>query len=238
MNVSVIIPTFNEPRILQTIESVAKQEGVTTEIIVVDGANRPEDFPTTFPTGTSITFIHEKDNGVYDAINKGIALAKGDWILVLGANDQLASNEVLAELLKHSNAVSLIHGNANYISKTHSLTPWISTTHFDASLYWRHRMHQQAVLYRNSLFTENGFDASYKILGDYDFHLRLLKAGIASIYVDTLVSECDGDGLSKRFDWRLYREELQLKKKHLPMWAYLLNLVWVPMKFVVKKLIR
>jgi len=238
MNVSVIIPTYHEPRIVEALESVLQQVGVTTECIVVDGAQTPEGFPATLLNHPSITFIHEADTGVYDAINKGIARAKGDWILVLGANDKLATAEVLAELLKHSNAISLIHGNANYISKTHSLTPWISTTQFDGSLYWRHRMHQQAVLYHRSLFKNETFNTAYKILGDYDFHLRLLKSGISSMYVDVLVSECDGDGLSKNFHWKLYSEELKIKKQHLPTWAYACNVMWVPMKFLVKKLIR
>ena len=238
MNVSVIIPTYHEPRILQTVESVAQQEGITTECIVVDGANTPADFPPTLPAGTAITFIHEKDNGVYDAINKGIAAAQGEWILILGANDSLANKNVLNELLKHSNNVQLIHGNTNYVSKTHSLTPWISNTYFDRSLFWRHRMHQQAVLYHASLFKNRRFNAEYKILGDYDFHLQLLKETTSSVYVDLLISECDGDGLSKNFHWKLYKEELKIKKQQLPAWAYACNVLWVPLKFVVKKLIR
>ncbi|MFY8079019.1 MAG: glycosyltransferase, partial [Flavobacteriales bacterium] len=84
MQCTVVVPTFRDARIVQALDSIASQKNILLEVVIVDGANEPETLQSLPTYPFPLTFIHEKDNGVYDAMNKGIAVAKGEWIYLLG----------------------------------------------------------------------------------------------------------------------------------------------------------
>jgi glycosyltransferase involved in cell wall biosynthesis len=99
MQCSVIIPTFRDNRIAAALASIALQKNIQLEVIVVDGANEPEAFQSLPSYSFPVHFIHEKDNGVYDAMNKGISKAQGTWIYILGSDDVLANDNTLSNLI-------------------------------------------------------------------------------------------------------------------------------------------
>ena len=235
MDVSVIIPCFNEPLWEQAIRSIEIQKGINAEAIVVDGSATP-DFFSKWDFKIPVTFIHEQDAGVYDAMNKGIALARGKWILILGANDQLATDSCLSQLPLDLD-VDLILGEIENLNKGHMLTPSIHCSVWSKLIYWKHTLHQQGVLYNRKCFLKNQFQIEYKILGDYAFHLQLRTQNLNAHHTDVMLSKCDGNGLSKQFNRGLYAEELRLKKQYLPVLFYWIQIPWVVLKFLLKKTI-
>jgi putative colanic acid biosynthesis glycosyltransferase len=182
-----------------------------------------------------VTFIHEQDAGVYDAMNKGIAIAQGKWILILGANDQLASDSCLYELPLDLD-VDLILGKIENIDKDHMLTPTAHRSVWSNLIYWKHTLHQQGVLYNRRCFQKKQFQIEYKVLGDYALHLQLRKQHVRPYHTNIRISKCDGNGLSKQFNWGLYAEELKLKKQHLSMLFYWIQIPWIAIKFLFKKM--
>jgi len=232
-----IIPSRNaEATIGRCLESLLAQT-LKPEIIVQDALSSDRTVEIARSYGPDIRIFSEKDLGVYDAMNRGISRAKGEWIMFLGADD------ILADLSALENVFRL---------KIHPHTKWLftrvrNTGHTDAripseyggtpgpQLYWRNTLHHQGILYHKSVFDQHRFDSDLRILGDYALNLELYQEKTPWQSCDTLLSICDARGLSKNFGWALYKEEIKLKLRRLPPWAFVLNLIWVPLKFAYKR---
>jgi putative colanic acid biosynthesis glycosyltransferase len=237
--ISIIIPAFNAAStIRKSLSSVADQILIEKEIIVVDGGSTDEtiDIISSFRSSLAY-FIHEKDEGVYDAINKGLNLAKGEWIYILGADDYLDSTDTLSKLFSaHKGKVSLIFGKAINESGQNALVPKEHVSSMSFGLIFRNTLHQQSVLYHRSIFDNFRFTTQYKVLADYDLHLKLYRESVEYISTTIIVAHCKAQGLSKRFNWSLYKEELAIKKNRLQTIYWLINIPWVLMKFIIKNL--
>jgi glycosyltransferase involved in cell wall biosynthesis len=238
MQCSVVIPTFRDNRIAAALASLSIQKNIQLEVIVVDGANEPEAFQSLPTYSFPITFIHEKDNGVYDAMNKGISKAQGTWIYILGSDDVLANDNTLSNLISRGSQADIIFGNVENTGLSHSATTKIHIPSFPNGMIWKHTLHQQGVIYKRSLFQERTFNTDYKILGDYEFHFHLKNKNVKAEYVNETVAQCDANGLSKRYVWKLYAEEIRLKKEHLNALEWLMVVPFVISKYVFKNLTK
>lgn len=91
--ISVVIPTFNAARSIErALRSIERQSWPDREIVIIDGASRDDTRAVIEKTGIPVAaFVSEPDKGIYDAINKGLALATGDLIGVLGSDDELCA---------------------------------------------------------------------------------------------------------------------------------------------------
>ena len=174
--VSVITAVFNgNDSIAKCIESVLNQDYPNIEHIILDGGSNDGTVETLRSYGDRIaSWISEPDNGVYDAWNKGLKLARGEWIAFLGADDiylagaistymNLASEHPEAELLTsrarldHPTGYSPIFGG-----------PW-EWPRFATAMSTIH----VGIMHRRSLFERYGtFNTSYRIAADYEFLLR------------------------------------------------------------------
>lgn len=237
-NISIIIPCFNAASTLKrALQSAISQTDIQKEIILIDGGSTDGSLQIIDQLKSDINyFVSEPDSGVYAAINKGIKQSTGEWIYILGADDYLSSPTILSQLLHPTDdRADIIFGNVVNENVGHALVPKVFVSHFDQSLLWRNTLHQQSVLYRRTLFTKCMFNEKYRVLADYDFHLKLLKSNIRSCYQPLEVAYCEASGLSKQFDRKLYLEELEIKKQ-LNIVPRMINYLWIPIKYLVKKL--
>jgi glycosyltransferase involved in cell wall biosynthesis len=238
MQCTVDIPTNRDERNDQALDSIASQKNIQLEVIVVDGANEPAAFHSLPTYSFPLTFIHEKDNGVFDAMNKGIAVAKGEWIYLLGSDDVLANENSLSNLISLRAQADLVFGNVENTGLSHSATTKIHTPSFPHGMIWKHTLHQQGVLYKRALFQERNFNTTYQILGDYEFHFHLKNKIVKVEYVNETVARCDANGLSKRYVWKLYAEEIRLKSEYLNAVQMLVVIPFVVGKCIFKKLTK
>lgn len=202
--ISVVIPALDAERTLRAcIGSVVEQTGVNTEILVVDGLSSDgtmdivREFESHHPT---LRWTSEKDAGIYDAINKGVRRASGEWVYVLGSDDRLLAPETLSTVaaclgVRNEGVVYgsvLVKGDAGWAGDGR-----IWDGEFGLEKLLRQNICQQAVFYRRSLFASVGyFNAEYRICADWDFMLRC--AGKSSLkYVDVVVAEFNGGGASR-----------------------------------------
>ncbi len=236
---TVIIPCFNAEETLQTaIDSVVSQTYSHKDLIIVDGKSSDGTAAILKANEANISLIiSEKDNGVYDAVNKGIKAAEGNIIYVLGADDKLASDEILEHVASHfTSDVSLVFGHIRNIHIQNKAVPEVHCSSFSAALYFRNSLHQQGCFYRTTLFQNELFNTDYKIFGDYDLHLKWFEEKISAYKLDQTIAFCEAAGLSKQVTWSLYKEELKMKRKRLSSALFLLNCLWVPLKFFRKKI--
>lgn len=219
---SVLVACRNPgPRLTEACASVWDQTGAHVELVVVDGDS----------TDGSLAWLEEHrsrlgalvkgcDAGVYDALNRGLAEARGAWVLFLGADDRLAGPRVLAEVAPHLPAAggAVLVGEARYTDgRSYRLAA-------RPRPIARNFVHHQAAFYPRALLAPPGpFDAGLAVMADYDLNLRLWRQGVPFRPLPLRVAECSTGGLSDRGDWRGYAEEIAVRRRHFP---WLVALPW------------
>ncbi|MGE7110281.1 glycosyltransferase [Lysinibacillus sp. NPDC047702] len=179
--ISIITACYNaENTIEQTIQSVLGQTYKNIEYIIVDGASTDGTMEIVEKYRDNIdVVVSESDKGVYDAFNKGVELATGEFINFMNADDYLSTNGIIEEiglyLHNHSN-VKLLHGNVKAIDEItghwHYRGQSLSLKDFEKGQMCPH----QSVFTYKELFNEfGGFDLAYKILADVDFTIKTFK---------------------------------------------------------------
>jgi glycosyltransferase len=98
MKVSVVIPNFNDLRIQRAITSVQGQANAEYELVIVDGGSSDQRLLQYYETCGADRLVIERDGGIFDALNKGIALATGEVIYLMGSDDYLSDDSVFADV--------------------------------------------------------------------------------------------------------------------------------------------
>ncbi len=204
------------PPLRESLASVWAQRSATRELIVVDGASTDGTPEWLEQERHRIDIVvSEPDGGIYDAMNKGIAAARGEWVLFLGADDRLVGDMVLSEML-HCAAqtdAGVVAGEAAYDDgRIYRLRSRVNPRA-------RNFVHHQAALYRRSLFAENGgFDVTLAIMADYDFNVRLWQSRVRFKPIPLRMAACGTHGASDGGAWRVYREEITVRHRYFPAW--------------------
>ena len=185
MKISIITATYNsENTIKDTIESVLSQTYNDLEYIIIDGLSQDSTLSIVKKYESDfygkMRIISEKDNGIYDALNKGIKNATGDIIAFIHADDILANSNVLENVVKEfdRNDCELLYGDLLYVNcdNTKTIRYWKSEV-FSRRMLARGWMPAHPTLYlKREIYTKIGhFDTTYKISADYDFILRVFS---------------------------------------------------------------
>jgi len=217
MRVSIIVPCFNAAKtVARCLKSIINQTA-EVELIVIDGESTDATEEALSPFFSKIAhYSSEKDTGVYDAMNKGLDLASGDWIYFLGADDQLTSNTCLEELLTAIPIeCDLVIGRTHNLAPRHPKVPEWYEPKWNKEIRNRNIVHHQGTAYRKRVFENYRFPSQYKILADYHLNLSLFYAKAKAELKEINVANCASDGLSKNFNTALYLEEWQVKKEVL-----------------------
>lgn len=170
MMFSVIIPSYNSSRVIShAVESILKQSYSDFEILLMDGASK--DDTVALVQGFSdkrIRVFSEPDKGIYDAMNKGIAKARGEWLYFMGSDDWLVDDRVLENVSSHiSEDLDVVYGDVD----AENLEPAYSGEWSLSNLVYN-RCHQ-CVFYRRRVFDLLGsYDLKYKVLADFDMNLK------------------------------------------------------------------
>ncbi len=170
--VSIIVSTLNcGESIVRTLHSVDQAMGSEhVEVIIIDGGSTDGTVNLLEENALLVdVFVSEQDEGIYDAWNKGIKLAKGEWVIFLGAGDLLGKSWVDCLVGIQSDA-QVVYGDQilelNGISFVRESLPW---NQIKVSLPFEMSLPHVGLAHHKSLFDARGFDASYKIIGDWEF---------------------------------------------------------------------
>jgi glycosyltransferase involved in cell wall biosynthesis len=182
---SIITVCRNEvSRIQTTINSILHQSNMDFEWIVVDGASSDGTLDRIHAQQPPRTIlITGPDKGIYDAMNKGVRLAHGTYLLFLNAGDWLADDRVLEDFTRQSPREDLVIADIliRYPDGREQYRPSAACGADRDYLYWRSLPHQ-ATFIRRSLFASYGdFDTSFRIAADWEFFARTILRHNASV---------------------------------------------------------
>jgi glycosyltransferase involved in cell wall biosynthesis len=208
--VSIITATFNCCATLeQTLRSVIAQTYPSREYIVIDGGSTDGTVEILGSFDSSIDYwISEPDRGIYDALNKGIGLARGEWIYILGADDRFADGNVLQTVFSRPYQSKLIYGNVIYGDNG-----IIYDGEFSKQKLLHQNICQQAVFYHRDLFISFGkFELNYPLVADWVFNMRLFASkSVNPLFIDTTVAFYSTEGSSSTVDDHSFnRDRLRL----------------------------
>ena len=233
MKISIITVCSNAAKTIRdTLESVAAQQAVEIEHIVVDGGSTDgtvdiiKEFaskhPTIQPSKLHFRWLSEKDDGLYDAMNKGIRMATGDVVGILNADDVFDGENVLAKVARtFGEQVDCVYGDIRFVRELGG-----KTVRYCTGRWFRPWMFRFAVLpahpsvfIRRECFERYGFySTDYRICADFELLLRFIwKHRIRTRYLPLCTTVMRTGGLSTaglRSNLQINREDLRALRAH------------------------
>ncbi|MBK1648835.1 glycosyltransferase family 2 protein [Rhabdochromatium marinum] len=205
-SLTIITATHNASATVEaSIASVTAQTYPNIEYIILDNASTDGTVEIIQQHSEQIAlWISEPDNGIYDAMNKALDKATGDWIYFLGADDRLFSPEtiskVFTEIIGADTTAPVISGrviltDGRCIDSSLGLRTLLHNT-----------LHHQGTFYHHSLFTTWRYNKSLKILSDYELTLKIYFSRIPFECIDQTIAVCGVEGASSRKLWTAFKE--------------------------------
>jgi glycosyltransferase involved in cell wall biosynthesis len=217
--ISIITPSYNSASTIEAcLKSVASQSYANKEHIIIDGQSKDstvailKQYQAQYP---HIRFISEPDKGVWDAMNKGIDLATGDWLYFMGGDDELYSDLVLQNLFGGNDVdkYEVIYGNIQHRNAGTQFD-----NEFSTALIARFNIAHQAIFYRKSVFEKLGkYSLKYHSSSDYALNIKWFgNKSINRLYIKDIICVYNETGMSSVFfDQAFYRDKPRLLFKYL-----------------------
>ncbi len=226
--ISIITVVLNGQSLIErTIHSVLEQTYSNVEYIIIDGASVDGTMAVVEKYRSKITkFISEKDQGIYDAMNKGILLSTGDFLYFLNAGDQFVHSNVLERVTQFcamQTTREIIYGD---IRLENMSDRWIINEKTyrgeikNLRYLFNNMFCQQRAFFHRNFFDRMGkFDTSFKVIADYDLVFRAYQSGMRFGYLhEDIVSIALGGYSNIHLD-RFLQERLR-SLRHLPWWQW------------------
>lgn len=215
IKISVITVCRNAENIIsETIESVIKQTYDNIEYLIVDGnsTDKTLKYIKEYSLKNNITYISENDNGIYDAMNKGICMATGDFLCFLNAGDCFYNNQVIdniVEFIMHHPA-DIYYGDIIYKYPNGDKVIRTYGNICGTKLYYctGDSINHQSIFASKKCFERSLFDTSYKICADREWMMRMHKKRFKYKAIHQLIAEYSLDeGSASIANKNLYKAE-------------------------------
>ena len=206
LKVSIITAVYNRCKTMPgAMSSVQMQLHPNISHIIVDGGSTDGTMDVVRESfSANQIVISERDDGLYDALNKGIKLADGDIIGLVHSDDLFYDDMVISDVVTAFSDpdVQLVYGDLVYVEEsdvTKVVRKWISGRFVTHKLRMGWMPPHPTVFIRKSVFDRFGvYDTSFKISADYDAMLRFFQSGIYSVYIPRVLVKMRVGGVSNR----------------------------------------
>ncbi len=253
MRVSIVTVTYNaESTIERTLQSVAAQKGVDVEHIIMDGKSKDRTAEIALKyqqsmasEGRRVVVVSEPDKGLYDAMNKAIALATGDFICFLNAGDKLHGANVLRDTIfkevKEPEKVGVFYGNTdivddegNFLRKRRLAPPeHLTWKSFKDGMLVCH----QAFYVNRSIAQE--YNLEYRFSADFDWCIRCMKEGdkqgMKNVYTEQVMADYLSEGMTTANHKASLNERFRIMAKHYGWVATIAQHIWFVFRVLIKK---
>lgn len=239
--ISIIIATYNSSGTIEkSLTSILGMNYDNWECIIIDGKsndNTVSILQKYSEVDNRIKFISEVDNGIYDALNKGIKLAKGEWIYVLGSDDNVTPDGLLnLSRIDNIDNYDVIYGDIYAVDKNGS-KKYIKAHNYKYLKYMMCASHQGMIVRKSTINKYNGFNTKYKIRADFDLMQRIYIGHGKFKYINTPVANFALTGFSNtnhslKKDFERYRIMRNNKSTLFPLFFFSL----LELKIIIKRI--
>lgn len=238
--ISIITVVFNGSSLIErTIKSVLVQTYSHVEYIIIDGASTDGTLTVIEKYRSKIhTLISEKDNGIYDAMNKGLSVATGDYVLFLNAGDELYSDSTIKEVFASSPDADVYYGNTAVVDEQRNvlgdrrLTP-PSTLTWKSFKFGMSVSHQSFIAKRSLCGT---YSLDYRLGSDIDWIITILKKAKKIVYTKTYISKFLEGGITSNKRTLAWKERFDVLSKHYGFFQNLGNHLYIGTRFLIHKI--
>lgn len=211
----------------ETMSSILTQSFSDYEIIVVDGGSTDgsKEYIDSIKNN-KITSLYERDNGIYDAMNKGMKCAKGKYLLFINSGDCLAEDITLEKIAISINGADMLYGDTIVVSENGKKYFYKKAR----DIKWKSYLlftHHQSIVYKLEVIKRKmiQYDLNYKIASDYAFTLNFIKYAKNIKRVNYPISKFKFGGMSNKYFIIGIEENFIIRKKYLNCF-FLSNLFW------------
>ncbi len=207
----------------KTVTSILDQDCSDYDLIVVDGAS---DDGTTdylqFLSHQGVRWISEPDRGIYHAMNKGISLAQGEYILFLNAGDTFSTNQILSKTIPMIGASDIHYGDINLVKNNKCIGSkhYPSSKNLSALFFLNDTICQQSIYFRKSLFNDGNLFSEKYLCSDWLFLLQgILINSFSYTHIDLVICNYDIDGISFTAQSKVKQERKEILEFQFPLLA-------------------
>lgn len=249
MRISIITVTYNaEATIERTLKSVAQQTYPEIEHLIIDGASKDRTVAIVRRHPHAMV-VSEPDNGLYDAMNKGILKATGDYLCFLNAGDALHSKDTIEHIAREAKRreetkgtdIAVIYGDTHIVDdeghflRNRRLTP-------PEHLTWR--SFKEGMLVCHQAFYINRqiaqpYDLTYKFSADFDWCIRCMKEGekrgMINLYLHEPFADYLAEGMTTANHQASLKERFRIMAKHYGLATTILQHIWFTLRVLVKR---
>jgi len=200
MKYSIITINYNNrDGLRKTIESVIHQTYHDFEYIVIDGGSTDGSVDVLKEYDKNIDYwVSEPDKGIYNAMNKGIAQAHGEYLNFMNSGDSFYNNEVLAQITPYTVENDIIVGkDYHYDKKNKQGFSSILPTRLSMVTFFKETLPHQGTFIKNSLFEDSQYDENLQIAADWAFYVKKIIIGNCKVQlIPYIVSQREEGGIS------------------------------------------
>ncbi len=200
---TIITVAYNaEKTIPATLKSVQEQTCRLFEYIIIDGASSDGTLKQISNSGIeNLTLVSEPDKGIYDAMNKGLGLAKGDYVIFLNAGDSFHSHltlETIANTVMDNDYPGIVYGQTQLVNSDRKR---IGDRHLSAPEYLTLDSFKEGMLVCHQAFIAlrklvDNYDTRYKFSADYEWCIRCLQRSHRNLYIDRILIDYLSEGVT------------------------------------------
>jgi len=211
--ISIITVVYNGKAFLeQTIQSVISQSYKNIEYIIIDGGSTDGTVDIVKKYEDNIDYwISEKDDGIYDAMNKGIFKASGEFTAFINADDWYKEDVLtkIAKQIEQNSDVDFFYGDLNFIKEDGEIVLWKGNRGFKGL-----EIPHPTIFIRTKVLKNNLFSMDFKIVSDAELTLKLFHRGIKSYYIDEVIANFRDGGVSSSF-WVTQKENFIILSRYI-----------------------
>jgi glycosyltransferase involved in cell wall biosynthesis len=236
--VSFITVVFNNRENLEkTIAAIRNQKYTNTEIIIIDGGSTDGTLDVVEKNKDIIAYsVSEKDNGIYDAMNKGLRAAKGDYVWFMNSGDIPFDDDTLMNVFKTVKDGDVYYGDTEMVDETGKSFGNRTLKVPPKELDWK-KMIDGMVVSHQSLIVKRAicdeYDINYRFVSDIDWAIKLLKKSSKVINTNLTLSKFLIGGYSRQYTIKSLKERFGMLCKHFNCVKVILNHFKLSYLFVV-----
>lgn len=241
---SIITVTYNAEKVLEdTIQSVITQSYKNVEYIIVDGGSKDRTLLIAEKYKEHIHFIlSEPDKGLYDAMNKGIRLATGDYLCFLNAGDELHEDDTLLQIvhsIKGTDLPDIIYGETAIVNEEGHFMR-MRRLSAPENLTWKSFRHgmlvcHQAFFASREIASTEPYDLNYRFSADFDWCIRIMKKSKTLHNSHITIIDYLNEGMTTRNHKASLKERFRIMCKHYGYISTVMFHIWFILRSVIKK---